>query len=217
VKSRNVLDNTVASAVVFPELEGGGVAGLPESSTAKANKEAQEAERLQIEAEWNAKVNQAFDKGLALGNQRAAEKVDLLVQALDKSHRDLLGFREAIEAEAEKQAVGLAVGLAQAVIRTQVAFDPDVLRSALGEAVKRAPADGILRVRVNTDDLAAAEPLCGQLVTGRVEVVADPAIGRGGCVVETKLGDLESTIEQRWEAAAELLRAASSEEKSDDQ
>lgn len=216
MKSRNVLDNVVASAVVFPELEGGHVAGRPESLETRSTRQAIEAEGIRREAEWTAKVDQAFENGLAQGRERAAEKMALLVQALEKSHRDLLGFRAAIETEAEKQAVGLALGLAQTVMRTQVAFDADVLRSALDEAVKWAPAESILRVRVNTDDLAAAESLCKPLAAGRVEIVADAAIGRGGCVVETKLGDLDSTIEQRWEAAAKLLRAAAAEEEESD-
>ncbi|NQT18611.1 MAG: hypothetical protein HQ592_02820 [Planctomycetes bacterium] len=212
MKSQSILDNAVASAVVFPEL-GGRVAAYPESSEARNHRDADEAERAQREAEWAAKVDKAFERGLAAGEQRSSERVASFVQALEKAHRDLLGFRAGIE----EQAVELALKLAQTVMRTQPAFDASVLRSALDEAVKRAPANSILRVKVNSDDLEAAELLCKALATGAVEVLPDATIGRGGCVLETKLGDIDSTIEQRWEAAEEVLREASFAEESNDQ
>ena len=216
MKSQSILDNAVASAVVFPEL-GGRVAAYPESSEARNHRDADEAERAQREAEWAAKVDKAFERGLAAGEQRSSERVASFVQALEKAHRDLLGFRAGIEVEARKQAVELALKLAQTVMRTQPAFDASVLRSALDEAVKRAPANSILRVKVNSDDLEAAELLCKALAAGAVEVLPDATIGRGGCVLETKLGDIDSTIEQRWEAAEEVLREASFAEESNDQ
>jgi len=211
VKRSNVLDNAFVSNVRFAEFDG----ECREVIGPDGRIISRGAGQTRLQAEWTAKMNKAFERGLAQGEAHAAEKPAQLVKALGKARGDLAELMAGVEVEAEKQAVELALKLAETVIRTQVLFDANILRSALNEAVQRAPEGSILRVRVNPNDLAAAESQAGALTTDNVEITSDADVGRGGCVVETKLGDIDSTIEHRWEAAEKLLREASPTEEQD--
>jgi len=203
VRRSSVLDNAFVSSIRFAELEGG-----PPEGTGPGKRSRGWPGQTRLEAEWAAKMNKAFERGLAQGEARAAEKTALLVKALGEAQQRIADFKARLEVEAEKQAVELAVKLAETVIRTQVLFDAGVLRSALDEALQRAPEGSVARVRVNPDDLAAAQSLEGALPGGAADIVADGSIGRGGCIVETNMGEINSTVEHRWEAAQKLLREA---------
>jgi len=193
----------------FGELESEAARERKAREAQQAARKAEAERKARETAEWNAKVAEAFEQGLAQGEQRAAAKVRGLVAALDTA---LGGLAACLTAEAEKHAVELAKRLASEVMCAQVLFDEHVLRAALGEALQRTPAESLLRLRVNPDDLAAARQLCGELAAGHVETCADASVGRGGCVAETNLGQIDSTIERRWEAAAKLLAETPREE-----
>lgn len=154
------------------------------------------------QAEAAIKVREAFDAGYAKGQAAAVEKLERLAHAFRAA---CIGLRTELESEAENQAVRLAVDLAEVVIRTQVQFDEAVLRASLTEALARTPAENVLRICVNPDDLAAARELGAALRLEQAEVVADPTVGRGGCIAHTALGLIDSTVEHRWEAARQVL------------
>lgn len=176
---------------------------------AEALARAQAEKEARIRADAAAKAREAFEAGLAKGRAEAAQTFDSLAQAFAKASIDL---RAELEAEAESQAVKLAVDLAEVVIRTQVQFDQAALRAALAEAIARTPAENVLRLRVNPDDLAAARELGASLHLEQAEIVADPAVGRGGCIAHTALGLIDSTVEHRWEAARQVLLGTMNDE-----
>ena len=173
----------------------------------EARKQAEAQANAEREARWAAqtaeKVAKAFDEGLNQGRKEAAGRLESLLAGLQKTSA---GLKATLLAEAEKLAVELAVELAGAVVRTQVSFDEKVLHAALGDALARTSPENVLRIRVNPDDLAAAQELGAGLRLHEVEISADASIGRGGCAMDTRLGEIDSSIEQRWLAAEQVLR-----------
>jgi flagellar biosynthesis/type III secretory pathway protein FliH len=71
-----------------------------------------------------------------------------------------------------------------------------VVREGL-ERVRRASR---VRVRVHPSDAA-------QLIELEAEVVEDPSITRGGCVVESELGEVDARLEVRLDALARAIGA----------
>jgi len=209
VRRSDVLENAFVSGVRFAELGPGRRAERPMIVAPGG-----EVRCERVEAEWTAKMNKAFERGLAQGEAHAQEKVKLLVQALGEARRELADLAVGLEAKAEKHAVELALKLTEIVMRTQPAFDENALRSALDEALRRTAPDAVLRIRVNPADVEPARSL-GEPAAQDVEIVADPDVGRGGCVLDTKLGEIDSTIEYRWEAAQKLLRELCAPEEHD--
>ena len=179
------------------EAEAARLRAEQEEATANADREAR------WQAETAAKAAKAFDNGLAQGRTEAARKLESLLAGLQHTSADL---KAALLAEAEKLAVELAIGLAHAAICTQVQFDQKVLRAALDEALAHTSPDSVLRIRVSPDDLAAARELGVNLRRHEVEISADASVGRGGCTLDTRLGEIDSSVERRWQAAEQVLR-----------
>ncbi|HUS57334.1 MAG TPA: FliH/SctL family protein [Planctomycetota bacterium] len=176
----------------------------------KAREAEQAARKAREAAEWTAKVSKALAQGEAQGEKKAAERVQSLVAALEQAHGMLCAR---LVAEAETQTVELAQRLASMAMRTQVQWDESVLKAALNEALQRTAIENVLRLRVNPDDLTAASILCGQLSATHVQLTGDPGVGRGGCIIDTNLGEIDSTIERRWQAALKLLAEKPAEDK----
>jgi flagellar assembly protein FliH len=70
----------------------------------------------------------------------------------------------------------------------------------------------VVSIRVNPAEKEQIEQHCLAALPDdghHIEVVGDPAIARGGCIVETHLGTIDATIESQWrEIADEILKDA---------
>jgi flagellar assembly protein FliH len=112
--------------------------------------------------------------------QRLSAALDVLEQAADACRR-----HEAVAvAEVEDVVTALALDVAGAVLARELAVATDPGRDALARALTLAPEDGRLTARLHPDDVAALADVT-DLAAGRpLTVVADPAVERGGCVVE---------------------------------
>jgi len=78
------------------------------------------------------------------------------------------------------------------------------------EAVKRVVGVEKIKLRVNPEDEKLIKELKPELLqmldsTSEVIVEADPAIERGGCVVESELGNVDSRISTQFSLIENLL------------
>ena len=100
-----------------------------------------------------------------------------------------------------------AVLLARQVIRSELEARPELVARIAEEAI-----DALVRgarhvtVRLHPDDHALVEAGAAEAI-GRSDarLIADPGVGRGGCVVESDVGLIDATIEERWRRAAALV------------
>ncbi len=206
-------------------VTGGGGSHLPESfnaqptmTTAEADDEAAEilqhahAEAGRIIAGAQATAahieTEAHERGLEAGRTLAAAEVEVLAaplrEELTASLDALDNLRAALAVRAERDMVRLAVEMAKKIVRREVTLDGDVAltlaRVALGRLHSRAAAV----VRLHPDDCAYAVARVEGLARGRsIEIIADTTVARGGCLVETEMGDIDARIEQQF---AELER-----------
>jgi type III secretion protein L len=141
---------------------------------------------------------EAYAEGLARGREEGrAEAAALLARAQAERAREREGSSTA--------AVALAVELAARIVG-EAARDPAVA-ARVAEEARRAAGGARPTLRVNPEDLPAVE---ASLVG--CAFIADPAISRGGCVVETEWGRLDARLETQLERLAAALREALSEQ-----
>src|SRR4051812_22209189 len=126
----------------------------------------------------------------------------------------LLGARqeaERIRSEAQPGARALAARMAEKIVGRAIAADPLVMAEIAGQALSAARArSGPLTLRVHPDDLAtlqAERPVLAARLAKAVELrlVADAAVARHGCVVESASGRLDARLATQLAA---LERAA---------
>ncbi len=120
------------------------------------------------------------------------------------------GERDRILASAEPELVRLALAVAGKVVAGEVALDRGVVTRIAAEALQAARDRREVVVRVAPADAAALraeEPrLLEALARARaVAIREDPAVGRGGVVVETEAGTVDARIETRLDALRRAL------------
>ena len=105
--------------------------------------------------------------------------------------------------------VDTSLSLAYQVVRSELAQRPECVAQVAQEAVGAVMLSARhLRLRMNPQDLALIEQGAGPALRARdVMLQADAAIGTGGCVVESDLGQVDARIESRWAQAMAIFGA----------
>jgi len=159
----------------------------------------------QVRAEAQAVRVAAERAGFEAGKQEGMEQAGaLLFAARAQIERDLHGAKDA--------AIVLARRMAERIVGRAIELSPALLGEIVAEALHASRARrGAVVVRVHPEDLAVIErerPRWAARVAAGVDVrvVADPAIGRHGCVVETSVGRLDARLDTQLDALEKALR-----------
>ena len=182
----------------------------------------EEGERLKAEAREEGS-RQGFEHGHAEGVKHGTEagrqqalqqhsaELTPLVQALTAATSELDAHRLALEADALRELVALALAVARRVTKRLGAIDPDVLEANLGEAMKLAVGASDLRVAVHPAQRKSLQEALPRLKLEwpdlkHVELVDDPALAPGGCRVFTRGGTIVADLDaQLGRIASDLL------------
>lgn len=183
----------------------------PEGIIERAREDA-EAAMAAAMGEIDALRHAALLEGYEQGRAEAASEVAGALEALRAMAHGLEEQRAAIEEAAVREATGFAVEVAARLVRADVAANTDRVADVLRGAIRRASDRSALVARVSPADLAAcreAAPAILQDMGGisRFEVVDDPRIMPGSCVLETSAGDVDATFESQLARVLEALVA----------
>ena len=172
-------------------LEGGGN---------KQAREAQDAER--IKSINQQAYRQGYDAGYAQGSARAADEAARLAQLVETIRQETTGLEQRIAEDLVK----LALTLARTLVRESLKVHPELLEAIVREAVAEVPPFSRgTRVRLNPDDAALLGAHLSQELGGNWNVVEDANILRGGFRIETPTGEIDATLETRWQKLSAAL------------
>jgi flagellar assembly protein FliH len=178
---------------------------------------------------------EAHSRGLEQGRQeglrQAAEQIQKrATEIADKTSRDglsttLPAMKSAVQAlvierdrwlaEWESTAVRLAAAIAERLIKRQLELKPDLAPEMIKSALQLAAGTPQIRLRVHPDDAAllgehAAEVVRALASAGEAEIVADPSLTKGGCLIQTNHGTIDARLETLLERiVSELLESHS--------
>lgn len=146
---------------------------------------------------------EAQAKGLEAAREQAA-KLQQLAQSCALAI-------ESLEAETGDALLSLALSVAEQVLRSTLAAEPERILDLIRDVLHvDGSQQGILRLRLHPDDLDLVDQYLQQDGTvSQWRLLADPAIERGGCVVETALGSIDATLQTRWQRVISTLGARS--------
>jgi len=145
-------------------------------------------------------------QGIAEG--RAAAAVEL-ADALGVARAE----EERLRVQARPAALRLALGMAEKIVGRAVDLAPELVADIAEQALAASRArTGKVTLRLHPDDLPALATdgprrrLLGRLRAGaELLLVADPSVGRHGCVVETPAGRLDARIQTQLDALERAL------------
>jgi flagellar assembly protein FliH len=127
-----------------------------------------------------------------------AEAVEPLRAELSASLNELTTLREEMTLRIEQELVTLAMEIAKKIVQREVMVDREVVISLIRVTIARLNANTMAVVRLHTDDYQYVSAHRDRLSGMAVELKEDPTISRGGCLVESGLGDVDARIEQQF-------------------
>ncbi|MEE2681215.1 MAG: FliH/SctL family protein [Planctomycetota bacterium] len=118
--------------------------------------------------------------------------------------------RERLFEEARRELVGFAVRLAERIVQRTIELDPTVCVDQVDATLKLLGSPSRIQLRINPADRELVDrALPGLLelasVTRDLDLIDDPSITRGGCIVATPEGTIDSTIEGQLDRVMEAL------------
>jgi flagellar biosynthesis/type III secretory pathway protein FliH len=161
------------------------------------------AEAEALRAEGAAARETARREGLETGR---AEGVAEAAVALAAARTEATRLTEAVA----PTAIALATKMAERIVGRAVALAPETMADIVGEALGAGrPGAGTVRVRIHPDDLGAVQArrdaLAARAPAATLELVADEAVGRSGCVIETSQGRVDARLETQLAALERAL------------
>jgi flagellar biosynthesis/type III secretory pathway protein FliH len=151
------------------------------------------ARRLVEEARAEAERVRAEAKQSGLAEARAEIAAALVAAAR---------ARDLALAGAEREVQTLALVAAGRIVQEEIALAPERITAIVKNVLERARRARKVELRVHPDDASVLER--SDLGLG-VTIVPDPAIGRGGCVVQSELGVIDARVEVQLAAMAKIL------------
>ncbi|MBN2071834.1 MAG: hypothetical protein JW814_10295 [Candidatus Krumholzibacteriota bacterium] len=113
----------------------------------------------------------------------------------------------------ERELLRLAVGIAEKVIRREVAAETvETLGKHIKSCLKLIDRETIIKLKLNHSDIRLISELFGidqtlHSIFEKTIIEEDPEIERGGCIIETEGGTLRATISGQIEQLSEVLRS----------
>jgi len=144
------------------------------------------------------------------GQARLTELIDRLGTSIDQ----LAGERVRVLGRAERDLVELSAAIARRVVGRELTVDPSLLAELASEGIDAlGPKERIVVRLGEIDDDAAFEAIRARLTARapQCQVIRDPSLPRGGCVVETEYGSVDESLEERLGNVMSALSAIPSE------
>ena len=180
----------------------------------------------QLEALQREAYAEAFEQGRAEGDKRgydegrkrAEAELRPLVTNLQAMLKTLAEPLARLDDEVEEQLIALAFACTRQLVRRELRSDPGEVVAAVREALAALPMSSReVRVHLHREDVARVrETLGGDSEVAPWRLLEDPAVGRGGCRVESQYSRVDATVEGRLQAIfAQVLGGERSEDGED--
>ena len=165
--------------------------------------------------EMDARLEAAFNKGLIQGREEAAAAQQAAAKKATDAFRaaveEMVRVRRQDSEQMEREAVRLALAIARKIIGN-ACENGTAIGHVVRQALQQVPDPRQLVVRLNPKDidnidLMEAAQTSVEDADANVRVQPDETIQQGGCIVETRLGDVDARIAQQIRIIEDRLTA----------
>lgn len=152
------------------------------------------------EEEFNRRLRDSFEKGLAEGKNLAERGLFNVFRALRTSSETIHALREKVLRESEDEILKLIMLVARKVILREVSQNRDILTAVVRHAIAGLSERDEITVRLNPDDYALVTTgrenlLNNELASERLHIKPDPSVQSGFCLVDTEMGTINASVD----------------------
>lgn len=155
----------------------------------------------------------AYQEGVAKAQREAEAEYQRDAQELFTAINTIQDQRYVIVEREQQDLIDLSLKIAGAVIERELEYAPDIIFNIVKKALEKVTdtdkviikvhPDSVGIVREHQNDLLAMMPDIRQL-----QIQGDERIHRGGCVIETKLGFVDASVNTKLETIRQALLGA---------
>lgn len=162
----------------------------------------------------DALVEEAYNKGVADGAQRADDDFGSSARALAAGCEKLDSLNETILKNSMQTMEDLVMAIAEKIIRTSVEQQQETIRATVEEAIQQAVKSEEFRIILHPDDMEAIEEKKENLVASlsgleNIILKSDPTVERGGCLIESVNCTVDATLSSQLDIISEELKEKS--------
>ncbi len=158
-------------------------------------------------------IEEAHARGRQEGLALAEERFENTIQALTQATEEVCRLRASLAQSGSRDMLRLVMAVAEQIIQRCVEIDPAVVAGIVEKALQASVRADSLRLVINPADLETIterKPLFLASISGlqNLSIETDPSISRGGCRVDSELGDVDATLESQLETIRQTLSEA---------
>jgi type III secretion system HrpE/YscL family protein len=172
----------------------------------------QEAHRILDQARERAREirRRAESDAEEIGERARAKGIESGRAEAAASLLDAVAARDRLLQSADREIVGLALQAAERIIGQQLSLSPEAIAAIVKPLLERARRATQVTLRVHPDDvplLRASLPALTDAadLSAAVTVDPDPAMARGGCLLQSDIGTLDARVEFQLAELARIL------------
>lgn len=165
-------------------------------------------ERFQQEKEdaYHAGFEDGTNEGMKQGLTQSEEEIERFQSTVDT----LTGQWKDTLKTYDTAVTDLAIRVAQKIISVEIEKDHDAVLQAVHDCLAYVEDKTKVTIRVNPDDLEAVRRHRNDWLESlesidHLLIESEPSVSRGGCIVETPIGDVDAQIEERLERLRSVL------------
>ncbi len=175
----------------------------------------QEEPRVTLE-QVQEEVQAAYDRGFAEGQDVASAVLETELRTLTERVRSIDSvvtelqrqYADAVE-RSERLALDLAITIARAILRYESDRSIDCVLSQARAVLEQYHGKDAVTIRLNPADYhaleAAGNPIVNSNESRSITVVSDPSVERGGCILDTALGQFDAQLTTQLERARSII------------
>ncbi len=118
-------------------------------------------------------------------------------------------IRDKTFTETEQDILRLAVKLAEKIIGNEIKSDKKVIANIVSTALRNTKRQDKLTVRISPNDFTAVQEhfslLSQSSRSNYVDIVPDPRVAMGGCIIESEVGTVDARLETQLRSLEKAL------------
>lgn len=168
-----------------------------------------QASRIIAEAEENkalmeqAALEKAQREAMLAFEDEVASRISEVRERFAETLLELSNLSAEIVSHVESDLVELAMQIAKKVVRREVSVDRDIALTLVRVSLSKLNQRTAAKVHLNPEDLSFVQKHNDELdFRGTLELIEDPSISVGGCLIHTENGDVDARIESQFDEIA---------------
>lgn len=148
-----------------------------------------------------------YEAGFEVGQTAGREHIQQEAAHLQSAAKNCANALASIEAEMGQAMIALSIRIAEQVLRSTLDATPEKILDLVRDITHLdSSKEEILKLRLNPADLDLVDQyLQHDIDVSHWRLLPDESIERGGCLAETVLGNIDATLQTRWQRVTSAL------------